>query len=242
MEILNLKFIRIVMIICPLLLMGCASTTIDGDVYDPLEVSNRHIHEFNEGFYWLILDPAAKGFQKLPSPVQTGTHNFFSNLDDVVVIFNDALQLNLEHFTSDTLRFSFNTVLGVFGLVDIATSMGLPKHKKGFADTLGHWGIASGPYIVLPFLGPSSLRDAPALVVDSMVHPIGMVSPGSTAIALSSVRAVKARSDFLKTFPPKKIILEPYIFMRQTYYQWRQNRIDNDEEPRRLILDPDENF
>ena len=224
-----------------LLNMGCASTTEDGDVNDPIESTNRVIYDFNEGFDRMILKPVAKGYQKLPSPVQTGTHNFFSNLDDVVVVVNDILQLNVEQFSSDALRLSINTVWGIFGLIDMGTPMGLPKHHESFADTLGHWGVGSGPYIVLPILGPSSVRDAPSLAVDFMVHPIGQVSPGSARFALTSTRAVDVRSELLKTTDIRdELALDPYIFTRESYYQWRQNRVYNGEPPRVIIEDFEE--
>lgn len=224
-----------------LLNSGCASVTEDGDVNDPAESINRSIYNFNEGFDQIILKPVATGYQKLPGPVQTGTHNFFSNLDDVVVVVNDALQLDIEQFSSDALRLSVNTVFGIFGLIDMGTPMGMPKHDTSFADTLGHWGVGSGPYIVLPIFGPSSLRDAPSLVVDILIHPVGQVSPASAAIALSSVRAVDVRSELLKTTDLRdQLALDPYIFTRESYYQWRQNRIYHGEPPKVIIEDFEE--
>ncbi len=221
-----------------LLTMGCASTTPDGDVNDPIESTNRYIYEFNEGFDRIILKPVATGYQKLPGPVQTGTHNFFRNLDDVVVVVNDVLQLNPEQFTSDALRLSVNTVFGLLGLIDMGTPMGLPKHHESFADTLGYWGVGSGPYIVLPILGPSSVRDAPSLIVDFLVHPLNQVSPTSATVALASVRAVDIRSELLKTTDIRdKLALDPYIFTRESYYQWRQNRVYNGEPPKVIIED-----
>ena len=222
--------------------MGCASTTPDGDVNDPIESVNRSIYDFNEGFDRIILKPVAKGYQKLPGPVQTGTHNFFSNLDDVVVVVNDILQLKVEQFSSDALRLSVNTVFGIFGLIDMGTPMGLPKHHESFADTLGYWGVGSGPYIVLPILGPSSVRDAPSLVVDFLVHPLSLVSPTSATIALSSTRAVDIRSELLKTTDIRdQLALDPYIFTRESYYQWRQNRV-YDGEPPKVIIEDFEDF
>ncbi len=220
---------------------GCASITSDGEVNDPVESVNRSIYDFNEGFDRIILKPVAKGYQKLPGPVQTGTHNFFSNLDDVVVVANDALQLKGEQLTSDILRFSINTVFGIFGLIDMGTPMGLSKHQESFADTLGYWGVGSGPYIVLPILGPSSVRDAPSLVVDFMIHPASLVSPASATIALASVRAVDIRSELLKTTDIRdSLALDPYIFTRESYYQWRQNRVYDGEPPRVIIEDFEE--
>ncbi len=220
---------------------GCASTTPDGDVNDPIESVNRSIYNFNEGFDRMILKPAAKGYQKLPSPVQTGTHNFFSNLNDVVVIVNDGLQLKGEQMSSDVLRFSVNTVFGVFGLIDMATPMGMPKHQESFADTLGYWGVGSGPYIVLPIFGPSSVRDAPSLVVDYFTNPISLVSPASATVALSSVNAVDTRSELLKSTDLRdQLALDPYIFTRESYYQWRQNRIYDGDPPKVIIEDFEE--
>ena len=230
---------KIILITIILLSTGCASYTVDGDVNDPMEPFNRSIYSFNQGFDRIILKPAAKGYQKLPSPIKTGTHNFFSNLNDVIVVVNDALQLKVEQFTSDTLRLSVNTVFGVLGLIDMATPMGLPKHKEGFADTLGYWGVGSGPYVVLPVLGPSSVRDAPALAVDFFTHPASLVSPTSAVVALASVRTVEARAELLKTTDLRDTLaLDPYIFTRESYYQWRQNRIYDGEPPRVII----ENF
>ncbi len=235
-----LKYIAYLMLLSALLLIfGCASTTPDGDVSDPIESTNRSIYEFNEGWDRNILKPLAKGYQKLPSPVQTGTHNFFSNLDDVVVIVNDILQLDVERFTSDTLRFSVNTVFGIFGLIDMGTPMGLPKHYKSFADTLGYWGVGSGSYIVLPILGPSSVRDAPSLIVDFFTHPLSLVSPASASASLTVVRGVDIRSELIKTTDLRdELAIDPYSFTREAYYQWRQNRIYNGEvAPRRVIIE-----
>ncbi len=220
---------------------GCASTTPDGDVNDPIESVNRSIYNFNEGFDRMILKPAAKGYQKLPSPVQTGTHNFFNNLNDVVVIVNDGLQLKGEQMSSDVLRISVNTVFGIFGLIDMATPMGMPKHQESFADTLGYWGVGSGPYIVLPIFGPSSVRDAPSLVVDYFTNPVSLVSPASATVALSSVNAVDTRSELLKTTDLRdQLALDPYIFTRESYYQWRQNRIYDGDPPKVIIEDFEE--
>lgn len=219
--------------------LGCASTTPDGDVSDPIESTNRSIYEFNEGFDRVVMKPLAKGYQKLPGSVQTGTHNLFSNIDDVVTIVNDALQLDIELFSSDVLRFSINTVFGLFGLIDMGTPMGLPKHYKSFADTLGYWGVGSGSYIVLPIFGPSSVRDAPSLIVDFFIHPLSLVSPVSASIALAAARGVDIRSDLLKTTDLRDdLAIDPYTFTREAYYQWRQNRIYKGETfPGRVIFE-----
>ncbi|MCU7835227.1 MAG: VacJ family lipoprotein [gamma proteobacterium symbiont of Taylorina sp.] len=223
---------------------GCASITPDGDVNDPIESVNRNIYQFNEGFDRTIMKPLALGYQKLPGPIQTGSNNFFNNLDDVVVIINDSLQLDIERFASDTLRFSVNTIFGIFGLIDVGTPMGLPKHYKSFADTLGYWGVGSGPYFIIPFIGPSSLRDAPSLIVDALIHPATLLSPTSAVIGFASVRAVNIRSDLLRTTDLRdEMAIDAYIFTREAYYQWRQNRIHNGEVfPRKVIIEDFEGF
>lgn len=224
-----------------LLNLGCASVTEDGEVNDPIEPVNRKIFAFNEGFDRMILKPLAKGYQKLPSPVQTGTHNFFSNLDDVVVIVNGGLQLKVEQMSSDILRFSVNTVFGIFGLIDMGTPMGLPKHEESFADTLGFWGVGSGPFVMLPILGSSSVRDAPSLVVDFMIHPLSMVSPSSARLGLASVGIVDGRSELLKTTDIRDdLALDRYTFTRESYYQWRQNRVYDGNPPKVIIEDFEE--
>ncbi len=220
---------------------GCASVTEDGDVSDPMESANRAIYNFNEGFDRHILKPVAQGYQKLPSPVQTGTHNFFSNLNDFVVIFNDGLQLKGEQMSSDVLRVSVNTVFGAFGLIDMASPMGMSKHEESFADSLGYWGVGSGAYIVLPLLGPSSVRDAPSLVVDFFTNPVSLVSPASATLALAATHAVDTRAVLLKTTDLRdQLALDPYIFTRESYYQWRQNRIYDGEPPKVIIEDFEE--
>lgn len=236
----SLPFFMVAFIV--ILGQGCASTTEDGEVNDPLETTNRSIYKFNENFDQIILKPLAKGYQKLPDPIQTGTHNFFSNLDDVVVIVNDGLQLKGKQLGSDIMRLSVNTLFGLLGLIDVGTPMGLPKHEESFADTLGFWGVESGPYIVLPILGPSSVRDAPSLIVDFLIHPASLVKPTSAVVGLASVRAVDTRSELLKTTDLRdQLALDPYVFTRESYYQWRQNRV-YDGEPPKVIIEDFEDF
>jgi len=231
----------LIVAVIALLNIGCASTTPDGDVNDPMQGMNQSIYDFNEGFDKSILKPVAEGYQKLPSSAQKGTHNFFSNLNDVVVVFNDALQLKPEQFASDISRFSVNTIFGLLGLIDVGTPWGLPKHEESFADTLGYWGVPSGPYVVLPLLGPSSVRDAPSLIVDFLVHPASLVSPTSAVVGLASVQAVDTRSELLKTTDIRdELALDPYIFTRESYYQWRQNRVYDGEPPKVIIEDFEE--
>jgi len=153
-------------------LSGCASIpSEDRHPGDPLERYNRAVFTFNDGLDRAILKPTAEVYAEFPQPVRTGVGNFFSNLDDFRVAFNNVLQGKFHNAASDTARVMFNSTFGILGLIDVASPMGLPKHNEDFGQTLGVWGVPAGPYLQLPFLGPSSARDAPAMVVDFYTNP-----------------------------------------------------------------------
>jgi phospholipid-binding lipoprotein MlaA len=136
------------------LLSACASVSAP-DKRDPWESFNRSIYAFNDGFDRAIARPVAQTYKDYtPDTVQTGVSNFFSNLDDVLVIFNDLLQFKFKQAAQDLSRFAFNTTAGLLGLIDVSSHMGLPKHHEDFGQTLATWGVGSGPYLVIPFLGP----------------------------------------------------------------------------------------
>ena len=141
------------------------------DVYDPFESANRAIYRFNYKADQYVLLPAVRGYKYVtPEVARTGVSNFFSNLGDVGNLFNSVLQLKGEQSMRITARLLFNTTIGVAGLWDPATMMGLPKEKEDFGITLGHYGVTDGPYIVLPLLGPSNLRDTSGFVVDTVAN------------------------------------------------------------------------
>ncbi|WP_038070700.1 MULTISPECIES: MlaA family lipoprotein [Thioalkalivibrio] len=156
-----------------LILSGCASVpSEDRHPDDPWESYNRVVFEINDDFDQALLRPAAVQYRRLPQPVQSGVGNFFSNLNDFTVLFNNLLQGNLENAASDTGRIMFNTTFGLLGLIDVASPMGLEKNNEDFGQTLGAWGVARGPYLQLPLLGPSTARDAPARLVDGYTSPL----------------------------------------------------------------------
>jgi phospholipid-binding lipoprotein MlaA len=176
------------------LLSGCATVQGPGDERDPLESVNRSIFNFNEGFYNYVLDPVTETYQDItPQPVQTGVSNFFSNIGDLFVLVNDLLQFKFEQAASDFSRLLMNTTFGVFGLFDVATYMELPKHHEDFGQTLATWGLGNGPYLVLPFLGPSTLRDTGGLVVDSTYDPILDITDDEARWATIGLKAVDIR-------------------------------------------------
>lgn len=141
------------------------------------------------------------------------------------------------------MRVIVNTSFGLFGLFDVASTWELPRHNERFADTLGYWGLGSGPYLVVPIWGPSSLRDAPSLIVDIYSYPLADIYPVRLRNSLQTLRMVSKRTDLLKTTDlAKEIAIDPYIFTRDVYYQWRQNEI-YDGNPPELIpqaFDPEE--
>ncbi len=212
-------------------LTGCAS---NGDPRDPLEPMNRAIHNFNEGLDRVVMKPVATGYQTvMPGFAQTGVRNFFSNLNDVSVLANDILQFKLESSTSDVLRISINSTLGFLGVLDIASEMGLHKHNEDFGQTLGRWGVGNGPYLVLPFFGPSSFRDGAGLVVDSaytdLVNQIDNIPIRNRTWV---VRAVSRRADLLDA---KNAIdataLDPYEFSRDLYLAHRRGLVYDGKPP-----------
>lgn len=215
-----------------LALTGCA---VNGDPRDPVEPMNRAIHSFNEGFDRTILKPVAKGYQAVtPQFAQTGIRNFFANLDDVTVLANDILQLKLEQTTRDFLRLTFNSTFGMFGLLDIASEMGLQKHDEDFGQTLGRWGANPGPYLVLPFIGPSNLRDTLGYTVDTkhtdLVRNHTDVATRNPVLAL---RLVARRADLLEA---RKAVdaaaLDNYEFTRDFYLERRKGLVYDGKPPR----------
>jgi phospholipid-binding lipoprotein MlaA len=216
---------------CALSLAGCAS---NGDSRDPLEPFNRAMHSFNDGVDRVALKPLAQGYQAIaPRPVQTGVSNFYSNLDDVTVLANNLLQFKVEQAASDLLRISVNSTFGLLGLIDIATPMGLKKHNEDFGQTLGRWGVGSGPYLVLPFFGPSSFRDGVGLAADiattDLVYQIEDIPTRNGTVA---VRVISRRADLMEA---KKAIeeaaLDNYEFTRDFYLE-RREALVQDGRPR----------
>lgn len=212
-------------------LSGCAA---NGDPRDPIEPVNRAIHRFNDGFDRAIMKPVAQGYQAVtPRIAQTGIRNFFSNLDDVTVLTNDILQLKVEQSTRDLLRLSFNSTFGLFGLLDIASEMGLKKHSEDFGQTLGRWGVSTGPYLVLPFIGPSNLRDTVGFSVDSkhtdLVRNIEDVPTRNPVLAL---RLIQRRAELLGV---KRAVdeaaLDNYEFTRDFFLERRRGLVYDGNPP-----------
>ena len=204
-----------------------------GDVGDPFEGFNRAMYAFNDKFDRFLLKPVAKGYRAvLPQVVRRSITNFFANLHEPIVILNDLLQGKFAQAVSDTGRFLTNTTVGVAGIFDPATSFGMSKHDEDFGQTLGVWGVGDGAYLVLPFFGPSSIRDGVGIVADYEVYPPNYLHSGPRD-KLRLVEVVNKRAGLLDASD----ILEqaggedPYLFLREFYRQQRRNDIYDGNPP-----------
>jgi phospholipid-binding lipoprotein MlaA len=208
------------------LLVGCATAPTD-DPADPLEPYNRGMTTVNRGLDRAVLKPVATGYRKaVPEPVRTGVSNFFANLGDAWSALNSALQLKLRNAGENAGRFAINTVFGIAGVFDIASRMNIDRHKEDFGTTLGHWGVPPGPYLVLPLLGPSTVRDTFALPVDLLGNPIRTVTPAADRNAIVATRGVDGRAALLAADPAIDASPDPYLFIRDAWLQHRQWQID----------------
>lgn len=209
-------------------LSGCATvqTPTKGD---PFEGFNRTMYKFNDTVDTYALKPVAKGYQYVvPQPVRDSVTNFFSNIGDVYIAANNIVQLRIADGVGDLMRVVINTVFGVGGLFDVATLAKLPKHTADFGITMGRYGMPSGPYLVLPLLGPSTLRDTAGLGVDYVGNPLTYVKPDGLSWGLFGVNLVNTRANLLGAGDVlDAAALDKYSFVRNAYLQRRQMLIDN---------------
>lgn len=215
-----------------MLLGGCASTN---NPRDPLEPINRAIYHVNDGLDNLLLKPAATIYTGIvPELVRTGVTNFFSNLYDILTALNNLLQGKFGNALSDAGRIVLNSTVGVGGLVDIATEVGLEKHKEDFGQTLGFWGLGDGPYLQLPLFGPSSLRDGVGLFVDLKLDPVYWIwyHDVPTRNSLWGLNLINTRANLLdSTKILEEAALDPYEFQRDAYLQRRRNLVYDGNPP-----------
>jgi phospholipid-binding lipoprotein MlaA len=207
-----------------LLLSGCASTS---NPRDPFEKFNRAMFTFNDKVDQVALKPAATAYQKVtPTVVQTGVNNFFGNLSDLWSSANNFAQLKGKDGLNDLTRFAMNTTLGLVGVIDVATQAGLRKHNEDLGQTLGYWGVPSGPYLMLPLLGPSTIRDTAALPGDFWGDPWTHLYPVSERNVGVVLRAVDQRASVLDASNlMEDAALDRYEFIRDGYLQRRSSRV-----------------
>ncbi len=206
----------------------CSGCATGPNRQDPLEPMNRKIYAFNKSVDSAIVKPIAKGYVKvIPRPARTGVSNFFRNLGMIVTTLNDALQLKFDKVPVDIMRFSSNLVFGLGGLLDVATEMRIPYNDEDFGQTLGHWGVGSGAYLVLPLFGPSTIRDGLALPVDIYVSPVyDAIDDEGVRWGLLALFVIDKRANLLEAEKfLKEAALDEYSFLRNTYLQRREYMI-----------------
>lgn len=228
----NAMLIRSIFVLASLAFSGCASSTHPANPKDPFEGFNRGVYRFNDALDQAVLKPVAQAYKDvLPSPVQKGVHNFFSNIDDVLVTGNDLLQFKFKQAAYDFTRVFVNSTLGILGIFNVAHEM--EKHNEDFGQTLGYWGIGSGPYLVLPFLGPSSIRDGSGLAVDSYTGVLGNIPDIPARNSLWLTDKINLRAELIDA---EKIIedgvLDRYSFIRDAYLMRRQSLVYDGDPPR----------
>ncbi|WP_458525082.1 MlaA family lipoprotein [Onishia taeanensis] len=208
---------------------GCASTqTVERNPEDPWEGFNRKVYVFNDTLDRYALKPIAQGYDYVtPSPVQTGVGNFFSNLGELGTAFNSALQWKWSNASIATGRFVINSTLGLAGLVDIASDMGITGREEDFGQTLAVWGVGEGPYLVLPLLGPSTVRDTAGLPVDMYTDPVSYVEEDEVAYGLTFLRLVDKRAGLLDQ--ERLIQGDRYSFIRDAWLQQRRFEVNDGE-------------
>lgn len=217
---------RITILTAVLALSGCATSS---NPKDPLENYNRAMFSFNDKLDQVVLKPAATVYQDaLPSFVQTGIGNFFGNIGDVWTAVNSLLQGKLENGMTDIMRVAINSTMGFLGVLDIGSEAGLPKHKEDFGQTLGVWGLKSGPYVVLPVFGPSTVRDTVAFPVDYSADLWSYKDPVNVRNIGTGVRLVDQRAALLGASSlVEDAALDKYTFTRDAYMQRRESLVQD---------------
>lgn len=203
-------------------------TGIGNNPRDPLEGFNRAMFGFNEKVDEIVLKPLAQGYQKVvPSFVQSAIGNFFGNIGDIWTAVNDFLQGKVTDGANDIMRVAVNSTFGLGGLIDIASAGGIPKHNEDFGQTLGAWGVRSGPYVVLPVLGASTLRDTIATPLDFKGDLWSYQTPLATRYFGTAVRVVDKRATFLDASSLiEEAALDKYVFIRDAYLQRRASQVN----------------
>lgn len=212
-------------------LSGCAHMPPD-EPSDPLEPINRGVFAFNRTADKYVLRPVAKSYRSyLPTEFQQGIHNFIDNLFYPTTIVNGLLQGKFEQAAWDTARFTINTTVGIVGIMDIATPMGLPRNDEDLGQTIGKWGSGAGWYLMLPVLGPSSGRDLIGDIGDAFTSPLAY-GDTPTSVSISAIDAVDGRSRLLDADRLLDEQLDPYLFIRTTYFQNRDNLVFDGNPPK----------
>ena len=217
------------MIFVLILLSGCSyQNELINDPIDPLENRNRSIYTFNENLDEAILEPAADSYDYItPNFRQKGFNNFFDNINYPVTIINQVLQGNIEESLQDTLRFTINSSIGILGLFDPASSMGLTEHDEDFGQTLAVWGVKEGPYLMLPFFGPKTLRSLTGDLADVLFNPLLNIDDTNLKIKTNLISILQDRSDLSTLEEELDNSFDPYQYIKDSYIQNRKYKIYN---------------
>jgi phospholipid-binding lipoprotein MlaA len=206
---------------------------------DPWESLNRGVYKFNDKLDRVVAKPVARTYVKLvPAPARTGVSNFLANLHTTTVMVNDALQGKFVAAASDLARLVVNTTVGVGGLLDPASQMGLAKNDEDFGQTLGHWGVPPGPFVEIPFLGPSDTRDGPGRAVDIFTGPTHYINNNWVSYGLYGAELVDARAAILPLDETLQKVFDPYAFIRDAYLQRRAYLVSDGKVTEEILEDP----
>ena len=222
------KFPRVLIILLSVMMLWSGrSQAGETGAIDPYQGINRFIHRFNQVLDDYIGRPAAKIYVAVvPDPVERGVSNVFDNIDEITNVINDLLQAKFAQAANDAGRFLINTTIGLGGLLEVAEHLDFPKSEgEDFGQTLAVWGLSEGPFLMLPLLGPSTMRDAPAKIIDSLTNPTSQLDDGSDRNALRAVSLVSSRAELLDF--DDVIAGDSYIFIRDIYLQ-RREYLEND--------------
>jgi phospholipid-binding lipoprotein MlaA len=221
------------MLLCLTAAGGCA-TSPDADPRDPFEGFNRGVYRFNDKLDETVARPVATAYVRVvPGEIRDRVRNFFGNIGDVFIGFNNFLQGKFEDGVSDWARVAFNTTIGLFGIHDVASDMGYEKHNEDFGQTFGRWGARTGPYLVLPVLGSSDVRDGIGTGLDMYTDPMTEVRPYHLQYGLQGLRLTQTRADLLDASRIlEQAALDRYVFQRDAYLQRRRSLVYDGRPPR----------
>jgi phospholipid-binding lipoprotein MlaA len=227
-------FVRTGIVACLVVLSGCAANGEERDPRDPFEGFNRGIYRFNEGFDDYVAKPVARGYVAVVHrEIRGRVSNFFSNIGDLLIGINNFLQFKIEDGVNDWARFAFNSTFGLLGIHDVASEWGLEKHNEDFGQTFGRWGAPPGPYLILPFLGSSTVRDTAGTALDWTFAPLTEVRPIDLRNTLYGLYLVNTRADLLDASQLlQEAALDRYVFQRDAYLQRRRSLIYDGSPPR----------
>lgn len=228
-----LRLGHLCVLVLALIVSACATTGSIDEYNDPFEKYNRAIYSFNDGLDRALLTPVAKGYRKVaPSIVRKSAGNFFRNLLEPTTIINDLLQGKFQQGLSDGVRLLFNSSFGLLGIFDVATAIGIERHNEDFGQTLAVWGFKPGPFIMLPFIGPTNLRDGVGLLPYYFYTDPRLYNPSATVnLALIALNVIDSRAQLLSTSKLLELQLDPYAFLRDVYAQRRIDLIFDGDPP-----------